>query len=835
MSDNNRSISHTNVEAELKKSYLEYSMSVIIGRALPDVRDGLKPVHRRTLFAMHQLNNDFNKPYKKSARVVGDVVGKYHPHGETAVYDTIVRLAQSFSMRYQLVDGQGNFGSVDGDPAAAMRYTEIRLQKIAHCLLEELDKDTVDFHKNYDNTENIPDVLPAQYPNLLVNGSSGIAVGMATNIPPHNLSEIIDACVQLIDIPESTTVDLMQFVQGPDFPTAAMINGTEGLLQAYESGRGKVVMRARSHFEENDSRTSIIVTELPYQVNKARLLDKIVELVRDKKIDGIHTVRDESDKEGMRIVIELKRGENEEVLLNNLYKQTLLQCSFNINMVVLSNGVPKTLGLRAILNLFLAHRESVVTRRTIYLRDKAKARAHILEGLALALSHIEEMIELIKSSKDTSDAKDNLLRKKWPAHDIIKMIGDNKSLTKLDNVDASIGLISDKYRLSENQAQAILDLKLQKLTGLERDKILEDYASLIEKIIYYQSILNDKEKLFALIKKEMLTIKDTYGDSRRTEIIERIDVDNEDLIPRQDMVVTISREGYIKTQEVDSYQAQNRGGRGKSSTQIKEADHIKHLLTGSSHDYIGFFTSMGRVYWLKTYQLPLTSRQSKGRPINNFLDLKVDEKISAVVPVKSFDSDRHLVMVTKRGKIKKVSLQQFSKPRAAGVLAMTLQDRDELVSVCISNGDQDIMIFSDSGKVIRFHEKTVRSMGRTASGVRGISLKPEQSVVSLVVVEENKLILTATQKGYGKRTKLSNYRITSRGGVGVISIIVSKRNGDVIGAIQVDQDDEVMLISNRGTLVRTPASQISCIGRNTQGVRLIQLPQSEQLIDLKTV
>lgn len=839
MTDAAKSITTISIEDEIKQSYLAYAMSVIVGRALPDVRDGLKPVHRRVLYAMHELNNDWNKPHKKSARVVGDVVGKYHPHGETAIYDTIVRMAQPFSMRYLLVDGQGNFGSVDGDAPAAMRYTEVRMSRFAHTLLADLEKETVDFNPNYDGSEIEPAVLPSKVPNLLVNGTAGIAVGMATNIPPHNLSEVIDACLALLNDPQLTVEDLMTFIPGPDFPTAAFINGTSGILEAYRTGRGRVVMRARTHVETDEStgKQSIIATELPYQVNKARLIEKIAELHKDKKIDGITGLRDESDKDGMRVVVELRRGEVAEVVLNNLFAQTQLQNVFGINMVALIDGQPRTMSLKLMLEVFLKHRREVVTRRSLFELRKAKERAHILEGLAIAISNIEPVIDLIKKSPDPQTAKKNLMSEVWNAHDVGAFLEKTDiQLCRPDLLGDEFGFSEQGYRLSAEQAQAILDLRLHRLTGLEKDKIQQEYLELIKQISNLMSILSDPDKLREVIQTELMEIKEQFGDVRRTEIMTtHEDVSLEDLISPEEVVVTLSHQGYVKTQAVDAYAAQRRGGRGKMAATMKDEDFISTLLTANTHDTILCFSSLGKVYWLKVYQLPQANRQSKGKPIVNLLPLSEGERISAILPVKEYAENQYVFMVTALGTVKKVALSHFSRPRNGGIIALGLEENDYLIGAAITMGDQDIMLFSDAGKVIRFHESKVRTMGRTAQGVRGILLQPEQKVISLIVANPTGTILTATENGYGKRTPLNEYRLTSRGGQGIISIQVSERNGKVIGAIQVEESDDIMLISDRGTLVRTRVSEISSQGRNTQGVTLIRLSTDEKLVGLSRI
>lgn len=834
-----KEITLVSIEEELKQSYLDYAMSVIVGRALPDIRDGLKPVHRRVLFAMYQLNNDWNKSYKKSARVVGDVIGKYHPHGDTAVYDTIVRMAQPFSMRYLLVDGQGNFGSVDGDAAAAMRYTEIRMTKLAHSLLADLDKETVDHAPNYDESEFIPTVLPTRIPNLLVNGSSGIAVGMATNIPPHNLTEVIDACIACINKPAITIDELMQYIPGPDFPTAAIINGRAGIIEAYRSGRGRIVLRARVHIEDHETsnKQSIIVTELPYQVNKARLLEKVGELVREKKIEGITAIRDESDREGMRMVIEVRRSDNAEVVLNNLYAQTQLQVVFAINIVALDHGQPRVFNLKELIEAFISHRREVVTRRTIYDLRKARERAHILEGLGIALANIDEMIALIKASAGPQEAKEKLLSLVWQPGSVKAMLERTGSdISRLDDLGLEYGLSEEGYRLTAVQAQAILDLRLHRLTGLEQEKIHDEYQELLIIIADLLDILNDPDRLMRVIHDELLEIKKEFGDPRRTEIIEsQHDLTIEDLITDEPVVVTVSHEGYAKTQPVSDYAAQHRGGKGKAATTVKEEDFIEHLLIANTHDTVLCFTSCGKVYWLKVYLFPQASRIARGKPIVNLLPLEAGEKISAMLPLRDFTQDYYVVMATEKGTIKKVSLEQFSRPRANGIIAIDLDEGDGLIGAAMTDGKQHIMLFSDEGKVIRFHEEEVRAMGRTAGGVRGIRLKEGHHLISLLIVKLGGAILTATANGYGKQTSIDEYRVTGRGGQGVISIQVNERNGKVISALQVIPGDEIMLITNKGTLVRTRVDEISIVGRGAQGVRLINLTNGEQLIGLQKI
>lgn len=839
MSDLAREIIPITIEAELKQSYLDYAMSVIIGRALPDVRDGLKPVHRRVLFAMHELSNDWNKPYKKSARIVGDVIGKYHPHGDTAVYDTIVRMAQPFSLRYMLVDGQGNFGSVDGDAPAAMRYTEIRMSRLAHALLADLDKETVDFAPNYDETEFIPVVLPTRVPNLLVNGSSGIAVGMATNIPPHNLNEVIDATLALIEQPEASIQDLMQYIPGPDFPTAAIINGRAGIAEAYRTGRGRVVIRSKTEIEhdEHTGKSTIIVHELPYQVNKARLLERIAELVKEKQIEGITALRDESDKDGLRMVIELRRGEQAEVVLNNLYTQTQLQTVFGINIVALDNGQPKTLNLKQLLEAFLKHRREVVTRRTVYELRKARERAHLLEGLAVALANIDPVIATIKAAKSPAEARIALLAKAWAPGSVDSLL-DKTTLqqTRMVGLGEEYGLKGEGYFLSPDQAQAILELKLHRLTGLEIEKIHAEYGELVKVIYELIDILSNADRLNEVIRTELLEIKEQFGDARRTHIMDaEADLNHEDLIAEENRVVTLSQEGYIKAQSLDSYQAQRRGGRGKMAASMKEEDVVTKLLIAHTHDYILCFSTLGKVYWLKTYQIPLASRTARGRPIVNLLPLEANESISAILPVTQFDENHFVLMATRRGTVKKVPLSDFSRPRANGIIAIDLSEGDHLVGVSITDGDRELMLVTSPGKAIRFHEREIRAMGRTAHGVRGVRLKEGQSLIALIVVKEGGTILAATENGYGQRTAVEEYRAIGRGGQGVIAIQTSERNGEAVGAVQVFDKDEAMLITDKGTLVRIRVSDISVIGRNTQGVRLINLSAGEHLVSIEAI
>lgn len=828
-----------NIEDELKQSYLDYAMSVIVGRALPDVRDGLKPVHRRVLYAMSELGNDWNKPYKKSARVVGDVIGKYHPHGDTAVYDTIVRMAQPFSMRYLLVDGQGNFGSVDGDAPAAMRYTEVRMSKVAHALLADLDKETVDFSPNYDETEFAPVVLPSRIPNLLVNGSSGIAVGMATNIPPHNLTEVINACIALVDDPELSLDDIMEIIPGPDFPTAAIINGRAGIIQGYRTGKGRAIIRARTEIEtdEDSGRQAIIITELPYQVNKARLVERIAELVRDKKIEGISGLRDESDKQGMRVVIELKRNEVADVILNNLYAHTQMQNVFGINMVALVDGQPRTLNLKQILEYFIKHRREVVTRRTLFDLKKARARAHLLEGLGIALANIDEMIALIKKSPTPQDAKEALLAKLWQPVMVKAMLekaGSNAS--RPDDLAPEFGLSVDGYKLSEAQAQAILELRLHRLTALEQDKILGEFEELLKLIRELLEILASPERLMQVIRDELIEIKTQFGDERRTEITaSQEDLTIEDLITEENVVVTLSHQGYVKYQPLSAYQAQRRGGKGKSATNVKDEDFVSRLVIASTHDTLLCFSNHGKLYWKKAYELPLASRISRGRPIINILPLAEGEEINAMLPVREYQDGYYVFMATKKGTVKKVPLNAFSRPRSNGIIAVDLDEDDSLVGVDITDGSKDIMLFTDAGKVVRFDESKVRPMGRTARGVRGIRIEEGQAVISLVVAHLDGTILTATENGYGKRTSIEEYRVSGRGGQGVISIQVSERNGKVVRSVQVTDGDEAMLITDKGTLVRFKISELSVIGRNTQGVRLINVSPGEKVVGMQKI
>ena len=838
MTDFAKEIIAVNLEDEMKQSYLAYSMSVIVGRALPDVRDGLKPVHRRVLYGMYEAGNDYNKPYVKSARIVGEVMGKYHPHGDNAIYDTMVRMAQPFSMRYVLIDGQGNYGSVDGDPPAAMRYTEARLSKISHEMLADLDKETVDFDPNYDEKELEPAVLPTKVPTLLVNGSSGIAVGMATNIPPHNLAEVINACLHLIDEPEASVQALMAHVIGPDFPTAGFINGASGIYSAYTTGRGKIYLRARCHFEdiEGGSRQAIIATELPYQVNKANLQEKIAELVKDGRIEGISAIRDESDKDGMRLVIELKRGEMPEVVLNNLYKQTQFETVFGINMVALLDGRPHCLSLKEILDAFIDHRREIVTRRTVFNLRKARERAHILEGLAVALANIDEMIELIKTSSNRNEAKDGLLSRNWNAGLVSSLLDRaDASRSRPEDLPPEFGMAGEFYRLSEVQAIAILEMQLQRLTGLEQDKIINEYRELLEQIDEYLHILSSYERLMEIIREELVAIRDEYGDKRRTEIIQtQLDLSDGDLINEEDMVVTVSYEGYVKAQPLTDYKAQRRGGRGKSATATKEEDYVDKLIIANTHDTILCFSSFGKVYWLKVYQLPIASRASRGKPFVNLLALDEGEKINAILPIKEFSDNKYIFMATSSGTVKKTPLNEFERQRASGKIAIDLRDDDTLVGVAVTDGQQNVLLFASSGKANCFNESDVRSMGRTASGVRGVRLQEDHKVISLIIGTEG-TILTITENGFGKRTKLEEFTLHKRGGQGMIAIQTSERNGAMVGATLVNEQDEIMLITTGGILVRTPVTGIPVVGRNTQGVRIIRLDSGEKVIGVDRI
>ena len=833
-----KEVLQVNLEDEMRQSYMDYAMSVIVGRALPDVRDGLKPVHRRVLYAMNELGNDWNKPYKKSARVVGDVIGKYHPHGDSAVYDTIVRMAQPFAMRYMLVDGQGNFGSVDGDAAAAMRYTEVRMSRLAHELLADLDKETVNFGPNYDESEYEPLVLPTRVPGLLINGSAGIAVGMATNIPPHNLNEVISATIALIENPDLDIDGIMEHLPGPDFPTAGLINGAQGIYDAYHTGRGRIYVRAVTHVETNEhsGKNSLVVTELPYQVNKARLLEKIAELVKDKKLDGITELRDESDKDGMRVVIELRRGEVPEVVLNNLFKHTMMQAVFGINMVALVDGQPRVLNIREVLQAFIGHRREVVTRRTLFELRKARNRAHVLEGLTVALANLDELIELIKTSPSPADAKDRLVAKLWEPGLVRAMLGQGGAETsRPENLEPEFGLQEAGYQLSPVQAQEILNMRLHRLTGLEQEKLTREYEEILATVRSLLEILSDPGRLMAVIREELEEILEKYGDARRTVILQdKLDLSLEDLITEEDVVVTISHEGYAKSQSLDRYQAQRRGGKGKSATRVKEEDFIDKIFVANTHDTLLCFTSRGKIYWLKVYELPQASHMSRGKPIVNLLPLEKDERVNAVLPVREYSADRYVFFATRNGIVKKTPLIAYSNQRANGIWAINLDEDDELVNVEITDGESEVMLFASSGKCIRFAEKDVTSVGRTARGVIGIRMHDDQRVVSMLVMGEGD-ILTVTERGFGKRTRSEEHHRQGRGGQGVIGIQTSSRNGRLIAALQVTDDDDIMLISDGGTLVRTHASGISTLGRNTQGVTLIRLSEEENLVGLARI
>jgi DNA gyrase subunit A len=828
------------LEDEMRRSYLDYAMSVIVGRALPDVRDGLKPVHRRVLFAMHELSNDYNKPYKKSARIVGDVIGKYHPHGDTAVYDTIVRMAQDFSLRYMLVDGQGNFGSVDGDNAAAMRYTEIRMAKIAHELLADIDKETVDFGPNYDGSEHEPLIMPARIPNLLINGSSGIAVGMATNIPPHNLNEVLDACFALLKNPETTVDELIELVPAPDFPTAGIIYGTVGVKEGYRTGRGRVVMRGRTHFEDMDKggRQSIIIDELPYQVNKKTLIEKIAELVNEKKIEGISDLRDESDKSGMRVVIELKRGEVPEVVLNNLYKQTQLQDTFGMNMVALLDGQPRLLNLKQMLEAFLRHRREVVTRRTVFELRKARERGHVLEGLAVALANVDEMIAIIKAAPTPPEAKKDLMAKAWHSPVVEEMLRRAAmEAARPDGLSVDFGLTPNGYRLSDVQAQEILQMRLQRLTGLEQDKIVNEYKEVMDVIADLLDILANASRVTTIISDELTEIRRQFGDKRRSEIVANAqDLSLEDLITPQDVVVTLSHTGYIQSQPLDEYRAQKRGGRGKQAAATKEDDFIDKMFVANTHDYILCFSSRGRVYWLKVYEVPQGSRTSRGKPIINLFPLEEGEKINAILSVKEFDENRFIFMATSLGTVKKTALTEFANPRKSGIIAINLDEGDYLIGAEITNGNDDIILVSNGGKAVWFDEEEVREMGRATRGVRGMKLAPEQQVLSLLIAEsDQQTVLVATENGYGKRTVLADFRHSGRGTQGVKAIAVSERNGLVVAAKLVNDEDEIMLITTGGVLIRTRVKEIRELGRATQGVTLINLGEGEKLSGIEKI
>ncbi len=839
MAELSNEILPVSIEDELKQSYLDYSMSVIVGRALPDVRDGLKPVHRRVLYAMSELNNDFNKAYKKSARVVGDVIGKYHPHGDSAVYETIVRMAQPFSLRYMLVDGQGNFGSIDGDSAAAMRYTEIRMRKLSHELLADLDKETVDWVPNYDGTEKIPAVLPTKVPNLLVNGSSGIAVGMATNIPPHNLNEVVKGCLALIDNPDLSVDELIEYIPGPDFPTAAIINGRAGIVQAYRTGKGRIYIRAKAEVETNEKtgKDTIVVTELPYQVNKARLIEKIAELVKDKKIEGIAELRDESDKDGLRVVIEMKRGEMGEVCLNNLYAQTQLENVFGINIVALVDGQPKLLNLKELLEHFIRHRREVVTRRTVYLLRKARERGHILEGLAVAIANIDPVIELIKSSDTTAEAREKLMTQAWEPGDVLEMLERaGESACRPEELPEGFGFVDGKYHLSPAQVQAILDMRLQKLTGLEHEKLLKEYQEKLKEIAEYLSILADAIKLMNVIREELEAIVNEYGDDRRTEIIEsQRDLTAEDLIAEEDRVVTISHGGYAKTQSLSDYQSQRRGGMGKSATAVKDEDFVEHLMIANTHDTILCFSNVGKVYWLKVFHIPLAGRNSRGRPMVNLLPLDEGERITSILPVAEYTEGHYIFMATANGTVKKTALTDFARQRSVGLRALELEEGDVLVGTAVTTGNCDVMLFSSAGKAVRFNENDVRAMGRTAKGVRGIRMEDGQKMIALLVPKEGGRMLSVSENGYGKRTEFDEFATKGRGNKGMIYMQASDRNGDIVGAVQVFDGDELMLISDQGTMVRTRTDEISVLGRNTQGVRVIRLKEGEHVVGVERI
>lgn len=839
MSESDSDITSVNIVDELRQSYLDYAMSVIVGRALPDVRDGLKPVHRRVLFAMSELNNVWNRAYMKSARVVGDVIGKYHPHGDTAAYDTIVRMAQSFSMRYRLVDGQGNFGSLDGDSAAAMRYTEVRMAKIAHELLADLDKETVDFVENYDGTLQMPAVLPSKVPNLLVNGSSGIAVGMATNIPPHNLTEVVNACLALIDDPDIDIDGLMEHITGPDFPTGAIINGRAGIVQAYRTGRGRIQVRAKTEIEtdEKSGRDTIIITEIPYQLNRARLIERIAELVKDKKIEGITELRDESAAD-TRLVIELRRGEMGEVVLNNLFAQTQLQNVFGINIVALVDGQPRVLNLKEVLQAFVLHRREVVTRRTVFLLRRARARGHVLEGLAVALQNIDPVIELIKSSRNAQQARERLVETSWESDNVRRMLERaGPDAARPDDLDEQYGFKDDgRYHLSPEQAQAILEMRLNRLTGLEQERLLEEYVQIIDTIAELMDVLANPETLMATIRTELEEIREEYGDERLTEIVgTQEDLTVEDLITPQDMVVTLSNGGYAKTQPLTEYHAQRRGGRGRSASAVKDEDFIEHLLVASTHDTILCFTNRGKVYWLRVFQIPVASRASRGRPIVNILPVEANERITAILPVREFVEDQFIFMATENGTVKKTPLMDFARRRSSGLIAIELEDDNTLVGAAVTDGTSDVMLFNSGGRAIRFKESGVRAMGRTARGVRGIRLRAGEKVISLIIPGEDSEVLIASERGYGKRSRVNDFSIIGRGGQGTISMKISERNGDVVGAIQVSESDEVILISDRGTLVRIHSAEVSVQGRNTQGVRLINVGEGEKLVGMARV
>ena len=833
MTEITNNVTDIKLDQEMKKSYLDYAMSVIVGRALPDARDGLKPVHRRVLFAMRDLGNDYSKPYKKSARIVGDVIGKYHPHGDSAVYDAIVRMAQPFSMRHMLIDGQGNFGSIDGDAPAAMRYTEVRMAKLASELLMDLEKDTVQFAPNYDESEFEPTVLPTRVPNLLVNGSSGIAVGMATNIPPHNLSEVINGIIAVIDNPEITIDELIEnFIPGPDFPTSAIMFASQGIQDAYKTGKGSIKLRGKTHIEYNDNARDVItITELPFQVNKARLIEKIADLVRSKSIEGIAELRDESDKDGLRVVIEIKKGENSEVIRNLLFKHTPLETSFGINFVALVNNQPRLLNLRQLLDIFIDHRKEIVTRRSIFDLRKARKRAHVLEGLLIALHNIDEIIEVIRASKNPGEAKDKLTSISWKANNIeekLKVLTDE--LSRPEFLSIKYGLKDGNYLLSIEQAQAILELRLHRLTALEQDKIVDEYNALIEQIKYFQSILDDEHKLISVIKNELIEIKNNYGEERRTSIeVDTSSITTEDLIPKEDLLVTMSSTGYIKTQSLDNYKQQHRGGRGKTAAKVKEDDFIINAFVANSHDTLLCFTSLGKVFWLKVYQLPKVSTTSKGKPIVNLLPLGDGEKIQSILPVNEFNKEKFIFFATQKGTVKKTSLELYSRPRANGIIAIDIRDNDELISTQLTDGNNEIMLFTQSGKSIKFDEKKVRSVGRSASGVKGINLVNNDKVISMIIPKDGANVLIGTENGFGKQTPVSLFSLQGRAGKGVIAINTSERNGYAVSALMVQESDEVMLITTQGTLVRISVDEIAQSGRNTQGVTLIKPDENDKL------
>ena len=831
MDDITEDVIPVNITDELKSSYMDYAMSVIVGRALPDARDGLKPVHRRTLFAMFKLNNEWNRPHLKSARIVGEVMGKYHPHGDSAIYQTVVRMAQEFSLRYPLVDGQGNFGSMDGDGAAAMRYTEARMAKISNALLNDINKETVDYVENYDGTELIPEVLPASYPNLLVNGSSGIAVGLATNILPHNLSETIDGALAVLKNSEISIDELVKIIPGPDFPTGGVINGKAGAIEAAKTGRGKVVLRAKVEIENDKTEKSrLIISEIPYQVNKANLVEKIADLSKDKKIDGISEIRDESDREGVRIVVDLKSGQNPEVILNNLYAQSQLETSFGINNVAIVDRVPKVLNLKELLEIFLGHRRSVVSRRTAFDLAKSKDRGHILEGLTIALSNIDPIIELIKKSKDPAEAKNKLLAKKWKSTLISSLLKKAGSIdTRPEDIYEDFGLTGNSYKLSTKQAQAILDLRLQRLTGLEQDNLIKEYEEVLEDISALNEILENPDRLQEVIEEELKAVKEEFGDERKTPIEDKLDLSTEDLITPEDMVVTISNMGYAKTQPLEVYQSQRRGGMGKTAASVKDEDFVEQLIVANTHRTLLCFSNLGKVYWLKVYEIPQASRTAKGRPLVNLIELDEQERVTSLLDVQSFEDEAFVFMATQNGIIKKTPLSEFKRPRKNGKRAIKLDENDELVGTLLTNGSADLMVVSNAGKAVFFNEKDARSMGRDTRGVKGITLDRNQQVISLLKPSKESEILTVSENGYGKRSKVSDFRKTKRGAKGVIAMQTTQRNGDLISAKEVSDTDEVILITNKGMLVRTKVSEISLIGRNTQGVKVITLKEDEAL------